>query len=178
MRISSQSRARAFLWLCYHYHEASTPNPFAQDDSEGTPDRVPPFVALTEAEVKAENIDTAEEHQRGLNMADTRRRFLETKAKEEFSKDSEGDFTRLQLGTPQARGKGKDMDLTGIGSGIRMREVSPADSQYSAPYSYRDEDTLEGTSAVSLASHALTLFARTWTATPETRSVAWASPFA
>ncbi|KAI1797721.1 hypothetical protein LXA43DRAFT_981710 [Ganoderma leucocontextum] len=143
VRISSKSRARAFLWLCYHYHEAPSPNPFSDANSEDPPDWVPLFVYLTDTEARAENIDTAEEHQRGLDMTDLRRRFLETKAKE-FSKDPEGDLMRPQDSGTKVRGKGKGKDLAETGSLFRMREVSPADSQYSVPYSFRDEDMLEG----------------------------------
>ncbi|KAM5538199.1 hypothetical protein V8D89_008086 [Ganoderma adspersum] len=144
VRISSKSRARAFLWLCYHYHEALSPNPFSDPDSEDPPDKVPPFDHFTDAQATAENIDTPEEHQRGRDMTDLRRRFLETKAKEEFSKDPEGDLVRPQGSGRKGRGKGEGRDLAETGSVFRMREVSPADSQYSVPFSLRDEDMLEG----------------------------------
>lgn len=147
VRISSQSRARAFLWLCYHYHEAPSPNPFSDANSENLPDRIPPLIHLTDAEARAENVDSAEEHQRGIDMTDLRRRFLETQAKGELSRDLEGDLARPQAIGPAGRGKGKDVIETGSGS--RIREASPADSQYSAPYSVRDEDMLEGASAVN-----------------------------
>ncbi len=153
VRISSKSRARAFLWLCCHYHEGSSPNPFSDPDSEDPPDKVPPFDHFADASAKAENIDTSEEHQRGLDMTDLRRRFLETKAKEEFSRDPEGDLMRPQGSGPKGRGKCEGKDLAETGSVFRIREVSPSDSQYSVPFSLRDEDMLEGTSAVNLKPH-------------------------
>ncbi|TBU49689.1 hypothetical protein BD309DRAFT_946984 [Dichomitus squalens] len=144
VRISSQSRARAFLWLCYHYHEAPSPNPFSDANSEDFPDRVPPLIRLTDVEAQAENIDSAEEHQRGFDMTDLRKRFLETQARGEYSRDPDLDLTRPQAGEPTGRGKGKGKDLVQTGSGSRIREASPADSQYSALYPLRDEDMLEG----------------------------------
>ena len=78
---------------------------------------------------------------------------METKAKEEFSRDPEGDLMRPQGSGPKGRGKGEGKDFTETGSAFRMREVSPADSQYSVPFSLRDEDMLEGTSAVNSKPH-------------------------
>ena len=147
--MSSQSRARAFLWLCHHFHEASTPNPFSDTTSESNPARAPPFVQLSRDEAAAENVDTAEENQRGMDMTDLRRRFLETKAKEELAKDSEGEFARPQTSVSKGRGRGKGKELADIGSVFRTREVSPAESQYSMPYTHREEDMLEGMSAVT-----------------------------
>ena len=72
---SSASRARAFLWLCFHYHEAPAANPFADASCEGIPDRAPALVPLTPDQARAENVDTPEEAQRAADMAATRRRF-------------------------------------------------------------------------------------------------------
>ncbi|RDX56041.1 hypothetical protein OH76DRAFT_592667 [Lentinus brumalis] len=144
VNISSQSRARAFLWLCYHFHEVSTPNPFSDASSESNTNRAPPFVHLSREGTAAENVDTAEEHQRGLDMTDLRRRFLETKAREELAKESEGELRRPQASASKGRGRGKGKDLADIGSGFRTREVSPAESNYSMPYVHKEEDMLEG----------------------------------
>ncbi|KAI0757166.1 hypothetical protein C8Q80DRAFT_1215869 [Daedaleopsis nitida] len=143
VHVSSPSRARAFLWLCYHYHEAASPNPFS-DAPDSNSDRVPPFVLLNKEEAEAENVDSAEEHQRGLDMTDLRRRFLETKAKEELGKDSEGELPRSQAGGSKGRGRGKGKDHADIGSVFRLKEPSPSDSLYSAHFAYKEEDMLEG----------------------------------
>lgn len=66
--VSSLSRARAFLWLCYHYLEArsdsdedydeeGTANPFADHRRGNTPS----FIFLSKAEVSHENVDPQEE---------------------------------------------------------------------------------------------------------------------
>ncbi|RDB28397.1 Ino eighty subunit 1 [Hypsizygus marmoreus] len=64
-KVSSASRARAFLWLCYHYLEAPAvdndddyddeipSNPFADSRRGNTPT----FIFLSEAEVAQENVD-------------------------------------------------------------------------------------------------------------------------
>lgn len=70
--ISSASRGRAFLWLCYHYLEApssdddddydgdaSSLNPFA--DTALHPGKMPTFVLLTSEEAALENVDPEEE---------------------------------------------------------------------------------------------------------------------
>lgn len=41
VHISSESRARAFLWLCYHYHEAPSDNPYADGQAGGDGERAP-----------------------------------------------------------------------------------------------------------------------------------------
>ncbi|KAJ7225776.1 hypothetical protein GGX14DRAFT_422304 [Mycena pura] len=67
---SSQSRARIFLWLCYHYHEAPSANPDEDYDGDvalnpfsdlDTPGKVPHLVLLTDEEISTENVDTEEE---------------------------------------------------------------------------------------------------------------------
>ncbi|KAI0778016.1 hypothetical protein BD413DRAFT_600858 [Trametes elegans] len=142
VRISSESRARAFLWLCYHYHEAPSDNPFADESDQGR--LPPPLRMLTAEEAAAENIDTREEHQRGIDMTDIRKRFLETKAKsEDFGRDHDADHPRYQSSSSRGRGKGKGRATVDT---ARTRETSPAESQYSVPYSFgaKEEDMLEG----------------------------------
>jgi len=65
INMSSSSRARAFLWLCYHYLESSDNstnqrNPF-DDPHVPHPHKIPPLVTLTPEEMEQENIDTEEE---------------------------------------------------------------------------------------------------------------------
>ncbi|KAG7450310.1 uncharacterized protein BT62DRAFT_927627 [Guyanagaster necrorhizus] len=71
VEVSSASRARAFLWLCYHFHEATSAvneddydtevlsvNPFCDSHRLG---KAPAFVMITRAEAEKENVDTEEE---------------------------------------------------------------------------------------------------------------------
>lgn len=69
--LSSQSRARAFLWLMWWYlesdfsREAALNNPFGPgqegEGSEGLPIKVPNFESLTEEQASEENIDSPSE---------------------------------------------------------------------------------------------------------------------
>ena len=166
VHVSSQSRARVFLWLCYHYHETASSNPFVDQTCEDIPDRAPPFDPLSQEQAQAENIDTPEEDQRGVEMTNIRRRFLEAKAREELGKTPEDDLTRPQGSVSRGRGKAKGRGLVESSSIFRVRDTSPTDSQYSVSYSYRDEDILEGAYAsVARASHIHPIFFhRTWAA--------------
>ncbi len=70
VNVSSESRARAFLWLCYHYYESTSPNlnPFGDQYSRRHPGQVPNLKYLSPEEVKLENTDTLEEKEWGLRM--------------------------------------------------------------------------------------------------------------
>lgn len=74
---SSASRARAFLWLCYHYVESIsfTENPYADDYSKKHHGRTPFLTPLTPEEMALENVDSPEELTAGLVMADRRKEF-------------------------------------------------------------------------------------------------------
>lgn len=82
--LSSQSRARAFLWLMWWYlesdfsREAALNNPFGAglegEGSEGLPLKVPPFDILTEEQANEENQDTSEEQEYGESKRLERKR--------------------------------------------------------------------------------------------------------
>lgn len=79
VNLSSATRARAFLWLIYHYLEdPRTPNPFDDDYSRGNPGKVPMLARLTEEEASSENLDTVQELIRARELGAIRREFLET----------------------------------------------------------------------------------------------------
>ena len=84
--LSSKSRAKAFLWLVWHYLESDfTPemalkNPFGPGrvgNDGGDPFKVPNFEHLTEAQADAENIDTEEEKAYGEMKRQERIRILQ-----------------------------------------------------------------------------------------------------
>lgn len=82
--LSSESRAKAFLWLMWYYmesdfsNEAALDNPFGQGlVGEGTGDlplKVPALQFLTEEEADAENVDTPDEIQFGEEKQQERKR--------------------------------------------------------------------------------------------------------
>ena len=84
--LSSKSRAKAFLWLVWHYLESDfTPemalkNPFGPGrvgNDGGDPFKVPNFEHLTEAQADAENVDTEEEKAYGEMKRQERIRILQ-----------------------------------------------------------------------------------------------------
>lgn len=88
--LSSQSRARAFLWLMWWYlesdfsREAALNNPFGPgqegEGSEGLPIKVPNFESLTEEQASEENVDSPSE----LEFGEVKR--LERKREYSFCK--------------------------------------------------------------------------------------------
>jgi hypothetical protein len=92
INMSSASRARAFLWLCYHYLESSSDhvglkNPFA-DPHTAHPKKIPPLIKLTQEEMAQENVDSEDEVAWGEKMLLQRKEF---QAKMEKGKDKKGD---------------------------------------------------------------------------------------
>ncbi|GBE78187.1 hypothetical protein SCP_0110700 [Sparassis crispa] len=90
VHVSSDSRARAFLWLCYHYHEASSCNPFSDAYSDKNIGRIPTLVTLTPEEAALENIDTPEERDLAERMTVRRKVFVDNKANKEQDKGQDG----------------------------------------------------------------------------------------
>lgn len=89
--LSSESRAKAFLWLMWWYLESdfteqdALNNPFgagqpgtAGDATSGMPIKTPPFKHLTEEEAALENVDTEEEKQFGEEKRKERIAILAT----------------------------------------------------------------------------------------------------
>jgi Ino eighty subunit 1 len=78
INISSAARARAFLWMIFHYHEGpNLANPFADDHARRNPGKVPWLLRLSREEQAQENVDPPEELEWGRKMAQARSRFLQ-----------------------------------------------------------------------------------------------------
>ncbi|CCJ29405.1 unnamed protein product [Pneumocystis jirovecii] len=79
---SSESRAKAFLWLCWHYletdgsAEVATKNPFSSGNNEN-PLNAPNLDIITEEDAALENIDTPMELEYAAKMAEERKRYLQ-----------------------------------------------------------------------------------------------------
>lgn len=86
--VSSQSRARAFLWIMFHYLESSDAlNPFADEHALLHPQKIPKLINITSDRRALENIDTEKELEYGRRMALYRGRFLQQQiASEEKAK--------------------------------------------------------------------------------------------
>ena len=75
------------MWLCHHYYEGSSPNPFDDTYSEQHPGTIPKLYPLSPEEALLENVDTAEEKAWGKKMTDQRRLFLSSKDRLSFVED-------------------------------------------------------------------------------------------
>ncbi|KAF5337135.1 hypothetical protein D9611_003358 [Ephemerocybe angulata] len=77
--LASQGRAQIFLWLVYHYLEASDDgeNPFADEFAKNNPGKAPSLRTLSAEEQGKENVDTPEEIQWGRIMSARRNTFLQ-----------------------------------------------------------------------------------------------------
>lgn len=76
--LSSADRARAFLWLMYHYlEEPSAPSPFADSFSMANLGKAPLVRKISKAEKARENVDTREEIEWGQKMSGERHIFLQ-----------------------------------------------------------------------------------------------------
>jgi len=77
INLSSISRAKAFLWLMFHYlSPPGTSNPFDDDYSRANPGKVPRMRNLTREEMAQENQDPPEEIDWGKKMSAQRGKFL------------------------------------------------------------------------------------------------------
>jgi Ino eighty subunit 1 len=78
INISSAARAKAFLWMIFHYHEGpNLANPFSDDHARRNPGKVPWLLRLSREEQMHENVDPLEEVEWGKKMAQARSRFLQ-----------------------------------------------------------------------------------------------------
>jgi Ino eighty subunit 1 len=76
--LSSVDRARAFLWLIYHYLESpKPPNPFDDEYSRKNLGKAPFLRYLSDAAMEKENVDTPEEIEWGNMMSGQRNAFLQ-----------------------------------------------------------------------------------------------------
>ncbi|KAI0308055.1 hypothetical protein B0F90DRAFT_1679791 [Multifurca ochricompacta] len=76
VKISSLSRARAFLWLAFHYHEAPSKNPFGDQHAKRHVNLIPELVPLSEEEFEQENVDPEDERDYAAKMTKLRMEFL------------------------------------------------------------------------------------------------------
>ena len=89
VNISSFARAKAFLWMIFHYHEGSNrPNPFADEYARRMPGKVPWLHRLSPDEQRRENIDLPEEIEWGRKMANQRSLFLQNLVSGDMDKRS------------------------------------------------------------------------------------------
>ena len=98
--LSSASRARAFLWLIYHYYQGpQAQNPFADEYALKNPGKMPRIQRLTEEEMNTENVDMPEEIEWAKRKSNQRsvilRDLIET---EELEKRAKGKLPQVPPG--------------------------------------------------------------------------------
>jgi Ino eighty subunit 1 len=123
--ISSASRAKAFLWLCFHYLEGTSSNPFADERANRSSRKIPLLQMLTTEEMKSENVDTEEEMIWGEKMRLQRLQFQEN-----ISKTGKG--PEETKGTKSIPRKGKGKQLTKENKGHRIAEKNKRERRCSA----------------------------------------------
>ncbi|EED81243.1 predicted protein [Postia placenta Mad-698-R] len=135
---SSETRAHAFLWLCYHYHEAPSFNPFSDDHANAHPGHIPALRELLPEEAALENVDPPDERDWGERMTQQRRDFMESKSREEELDPSheERPKPRGNAARNRARTRATMREMASVAgpepaAGVAEldREASPAETQ-------------------------------------------------
>ncbi|KAJ6627196.1 hypothetical protein B0H10DRAFT_2210592 [Mycena sp. CBHHK59/15] len=112
---SSESRARAFLWLCYRYHEGPSAGPDDDYDGDaaglnpfsdpGSPGKMPRLVILTPGKVAVENLDSEEEKALASRLVAQRETVMRDHLLKESFKESKA--KALPDGESPAKAKSK-----------------------------------------------------------------------
>jgi Ino eighty subunit 1 len=95
IKISSPSRARAFLWLAFHYHEAPSLNPFEDQQARKHLGLIPELIPLSEEEFEKENVDPEDERNYATKMTKLRIDFL--------AKNAQGAENNNRKGTAKSK---------------------------------------------------------------------------
>ncbi|KAI0082193.1 hypothetical protein K474DRAFT_1612014, partial [Panus rudis PR-1116 ss-1] len=132
INISSESRARAFLWLCYHYLEGSGPNPFADSFADANPGKIPRLEILSEEEMLLENVDPPDEKEWGEKMSSQRKEFMANKDKEPEPGAEGEDGAKPKL-KPKPGPKGKGVQKTAKGERKKKSKVMPPAQSLTTP---------------------------------------------
>ncbi|KAK7694486.1 hypothetical protein QCA50_001672 [Cerrena zonata] len=150
--ISSESRAQAFLWLCYHYLEGPTENPFSDEYSLEHPNKVPKLHILSPEESLLENVDPPDEKEWGERMTRQRREFMANKDK---TPDPGAEGSQGPKGKEKAKGPGR-----GRGGGRKKGEKKAASAQsrdLRPKPSVDDEDELMSEASLPVSSHPMAI---------------------
>jgi Ino eighty subunit 1 len=98
IKLSSPTRARAFLWLAFHYHEAPSPNPFDDEHARNHLGLIPELAPLSEEEFEKENVDPEDERNYATKMTKLRMDFLAKNAQ-----GGEGNHPKARKGMPKSK---------------------------------------------------------------------------
>jgi Ino eighty subunit 1 len=109
IKISSLSRARAFLWLAFHYHEAPSVNPFDDDHARQNVGLIPELVILSEEEFEQENVDPGDERDYATKMTKLRMEFLAKNAQATESSNNPKDRKGIAKSKAKASSPGRSI---------------------------------------------------------------------
>ncbi|KZT21669.1 hypothetical protein NEOLEDRAFT_1139080 [Neolentinus lepideus HHB14362 ss-1] len=126
--LTSASRARVFLWLCYyHLEEHTISNPFADEYANENPGKAPILEVLPIDQDSAENIDPQEEIEWGDRMREQRKLFVIKHAigMDKETRDAAEEQVRRASTNSSGRGKGRRTTKKSI-----RRSVSPAETDF------------------------------------------------
>lgn len=138
--ISSESRAQAFLWLCYNYLEGPTENPFADDYSLEHANKVPKLHILSPEESLLENVDPQEEKEWGERMQTQRKEFMANKDKTPEPGTEVPKVKEKPKGPGRGRGGGRKKKVAVVPT-VQSRDLLPR-----PPLDDDDEIMSEGSS--------------------------------
>lgn len=131
--VSSSSRARAFLWLCFNYLEGfstdsdddydndSVANPFGDPRRHGPPG----FILLTSPEIAGENVDPEEEQLLAEQLISQRSHILRTQSVKDNNKtSSKASVSGSVVGDDEDQGtfSGEEAKVKGKRSSARSSE--------------------------------------------------------
>ena len=156
VHVSSESRARAFLWLCHHYYEGTTPNPFDDSQSRKKLGEIPALESLSPEEAALENVDSASEKEWGDKMTAQRKIFMANKDKldeafqdEEAPRERGGKRGGRSRGRGVRKGRAQSSRLPNKAlSKVSARPGSSPESRNSPGHLYGADDAPEGTPAM------------------------------
>ncbi|KAJ7139861.1 hypothetical protein C8R44DRAFT_727821 [Mycena epipterygia] len=116
--LSSESRARAFLWLCYNYYEGPFTDPEDDYDGDGAelnpfsdpghPGKAPQLVTLSPEEAAAENVDPDEENALAVTLVAQREAVVQAHLLKESEKKSKAAQAATPGGTPSPTKPGEE----------------------------------------------------------------------
>lgn len=141
--LSSGSRAKAFLWLVFHYYQGpQAPNPFADEYTQKNPGKMPKLQRLTEEEMKTENVDLGEEVEWAKRKSAQRsvilRDLIET---EELEKKAKGKPTPLPNG-PKGCSTSPSRFISFVNKNIAVEYARPRSHRSPPPQPPRDDSRL------------------------------------
>ncbi|KAJ7293315.1 hypothetical protein C8J57DRAFT_22543 [Mycena rebaudengoi] len=162
---SSESRARAFLWLCYHYLEGASADTDDDYDGDGLstanpfsgPGKTPRLATLTPEEVALENVDPEEETVLAKRLISQRESIVQDNLRKESAKESKakgspaGDSSPVKTQNKRGRPSTKAKPSTPIRQKAQALEdhEEEAEKIYLKPFKMEVDDDDDDFSLIS-----------------------------